>query len=63
MAEQEKQHKLALAKAKKEQMLRLEQEKKKKMPPGEYEKERIEHKAYVNQRAFEINKEQLDDVK
>ncbi len=63
MAEEEKQHKLALAKAKKEQMLRLEQEKKRKMPPGEYEKERIQHKAYVNQRAFEINKEQLDDVK
>ena len=63
MAEEEKEHKLALAKAKKEQMMKMEEEKKKKMPPNEFDKQRIQHKAFVNQRAFDINKQQLDDVK
>ena len=43
--------------------MRLEEEKKKNMPVNEFDKERIEHKAYINQRAFDINKEQLDAVK
>ncbi len=63
MAEEEKEHKLALAKAKKEQMMKMEEEKKKKMPPNEFEKERIEHKAFINQKAFEVTKQQMDDVK
>ena len=63
MAEEEKEQKLALAKAKKEHMLRLEEEKKKKMPPHEFEREKLEQKAAINSRAFELNKEQMDDVK
>jgi len=61
--EEEKEQKLALARTKKEHMMRLEEEKKKNMPVNEFDKERIEHKAYINQRAFDINKEQLDAVK
>lgn len=38
MAEEEKEQKLALARAKKEQMLRLEEEKKKNLPPNEFDK-------------------------
>ena len=38
MAEEEKEQKLALAKAKREQMLRLEEERKKNMPLNEFEK-------------------------
>ena len=44
-------------------MLRLEQEKKKKLPLHEFEREKIEKKAAINSRAFELNKEQMDDVK
>ena len=63
MAEEEKEHKLALAKAKKEQMLRLEEEKKKNLPVSDIEHEKQQYKNSVQSRAEEATHEQIDDVK
>jgi hypothetical protein len=63
MAEEEKEYKLALAKAKKEQMLRLEEEKKKNLPPSDIELEKQNNKNSIQGRAVEAAREELDDVK
>lgn len=63
MAEEEKEYKLALAKAKKEQMLRLEEEKKKNLPPSDIELEKQNYKNSIQGRAVEVAREELDDVK
>lgn len=63
MAEEEKEHKLALARAKKEQMLRLEEEKKKNLPQTDIEIQKQQYKNSVQSRAIEASHEQLDDVK
>lgn len=63
MAEEEKEQKLALAKAKREKMLRLEEEKKKNMPLNQFETEKKQFKKGIQNRAEESGNEQLDDVK
>ena len=63
MAEEEKEQKLALAKAKREQMLRLEEEKKKNLPPNEFERQKMEFKNSIQNRAQQAGNEDLDDVK
>lgn len=63
MAEEEKEHKLALARAKKEQMLRLEEEKKKNLPQSDIEIQKQQYKNSVQSRAIQATHEQLDDVK
>lgn len=63
MAEEEKEHKLALAKAKKEHMLRLEEEKKKNLPLSDIEYEKQQYKTSVQNRAEETTHEEIDDVK
>ena len=63
MAEEEKEQKLALAKAKKEQMLRLEEEKKKNLPLGEFDREKLQYKSSIQNKAVEASHQELDDVK
>lgn len=41
----------------------MEQEKKKNTPLNEFQKEKLQKDAIVNAKAFEIAKEQMDDVK
>lgn len=54
LAEEEKEYKLSLAKAKREEMLRMEEEKKKKLPVEEFEKERMQKREALNTRAQEM---------
>ena len=44
-------------------MLRLEEEKKKKMPLNELEKEKLDKRNAINQKAVAYNQEHLDEVK
>ena len=63
MAEEDKEQKLALAKAKREQMLKLEEERKKNMPLSEFDKEKKEFKSSIQNRAEAFSNQGLDDVK
>ena len=63
MADEEKEHKLALAKAKKEQMLKLEEEKKKNLPVSDIERQKLNYKHKIQNKAVEASQEELDDVK
>ena len=44
-------------------MLKLEEEKKKNIPLNDIEKEKLQKKKQINQKAVEISQEDLDDVK
>jgi hypothetical protein len=44
-------------------MLKLEEEKKKNIPLNDIEKEKLQQKKQINQKAVEISQEDLDDVK
>ncbi len=44
-------------------MLRLEEEKKNNMPLNEFDKEKVEFKTGIQNRAVEASHEELDDVK
>lgn len=63
LAEEEKEYKLSLAKAKKQEMLRMQEEKKKKLPMDEFEKEKMEKRATINQKAVTYNQQHIDEVK
>lgn len=63
LAEEEKEYKLAIARAKKEQMLKLEEQKKKNLPLNDIERQKSEQKKAINNRAIEVAHEELDDVK
>ena len=44
-------------------MLKLEEEKKKNIPLNDIEKDKLQQKKQINQKAVEISQEDLDDVK
>ena len=44
-------------------MLRLEEEKKKKMPMDQFQKEKLQKRNNISQRAVQVAHEQLDEVK